>query len=159
MLKYVCFPKLNNFFCPSYYFWLSLSFLIDVSLFECISVNCGLLWSFLCYLRLSPSILVYARLFWGYPLCKPATFGSLKKKVAIKKRPLQFEPHFFCGLKLPTLAVSRPRSQTTNLGSLMAGFQHFGAFVPQTRDLGSFTAAFQPFAQSMMRCMFLNCRP
>ena len=66
---------------------------------------------------------------------------------------------FFRGLKLPTLAVWRPRSQTADLGSLMAGFQHFGAFGPQTADLGSFTAAFQPFAQSMMRCMFSNCRP
>ena len=41
----------------------------------------------------------------------------------------------------------------------MAGFQHFGAFGPQTANLGSFTAAFLPFAQSMMRCMFSNCRP
>ena len=38
---------------------------------------------------------------------------------------------FICGLKLPTLAVSWPHSQTANLGSLMAGFQ--------------------PFTQSMMR--------
>ena len=66
---------------------------------------------------------------------------------------------FFCGLKLPTLAVSRPRSQTADLGSFMASFQHFGPFGPQTADLGSFMAAFQPFALSMTRLMFSNCRP
>ena len=60
-------------------------------------------------------------------------------------RPWQFHNHV---LKLPTLAVS-----------LIAGFKHFSAFGPQTADLGSFTAAFQPFAQSIMRDMFSNCRP
>ena len=66
---------------------------------------------------------------------------------------------FFRGIKLPTLAVSRPRSQTADLGSLMAGFQYFSAFGPQTANLGSFTAAFQSIAQSMMGGMFSNCHP
>ena len=58
--------------------------------------------------------------------------------------PWQFHSHV---LKLPTLAVWWPV------------FSTFGAFGPQTANLGSFTAAFQPFAQSMMRYMFSNCRP
>ena len=46
-------------------------------------------------------------------------------------------------------AVSRPHSQTANLGSFMASFQHFGPFGPQAAGHGSFMATFQPFALSM----------
>ena len=66
---------------------------------------------------------------------------------------------FFCGLKLPTLAVLWPRAQTADLGSFMASFQPLRPFCPQTADLGSFMAAFQPFALSTEDEMFSNCRP
>ena len=51
---------------------------------------------------------------------------------------------------MPTLSVSQPHSQTANVGTLVAGFQHFEAFAPQTAD-------FHPFALSMMRGVFANC--
>ena len=45
-------------------------------------------------------------------------------------------------------------SQTTILDRCIVGFQHFGAFVPQTADFDSFMANFQQHALSTRRLMF-----